>query len=273
MSTTNAPGTPGAADQGTAQAAGEGLPDSFPSSTETKTEGTDETLFSEEETNGLPEDAKRRVDGMVANYKRRMNEVASLRKTTEAQLAQIQDQMRLLQSSETAEPASPSAPSKSKIDALLDRVSPTERPFLQSLVDAVREDVQANMAPIASAVTATQQQSELASVRTRYPDFDQIVTRGRLQELLARYPTIQSYDVAYRALKFEPLTSEHNRIRQERDRLLEDQKKRAATERPSGPSADRLASTSYLRMPKDQRRKLNIHELAAIAEKEMRGEA
>src|SRR3990167_7090819 len=183
-------------------------------STEDQAGASEDALFDEEETKNLPPEAEKRVKGFQRSYTKKMQELASRDKEMKSLLSELKAQRETLEPS--AEPGSPAAAqAKSKMEALLSRVKPEEQGFIKELVDTIREELGREVAPIADAVQQTRNHTEVTSLRTRYKDFDQVVSPDGLRDLLKRYPSIDSYEVAYKTLKHETLEREYERSQQE----------------------------------------------------------
>jgi hypothetical protein len=273
MSDPNTPTAPGDADQGTGSGGGLGEPGTTTPSTPPAEDqaGTSEgVLFTDAQIAAAAPAEQDRMRGMVAKFTKEMQSIA---KQKEANLAEREALLSERERVNQAETEAPSQASQSRLDKLLENpnMSSDAKSVIRELVEGVREELRGGIDPVIQATKQNRAAVELAQTQGKFRDFHQVVTEHVAKKIFAESPQIGSWDAVYKLAKFDALASEQQRTKAELTKYQKRAGEEAATERPSGPPAERLDTGWFDKMPAAERRKLSSYQIAQMNKRQARG--
>jgi len=230
----------------------------------------DQSLFTEQETAGLPEELKGRVGGMVKKFTQTQQALHEERKALEEERMTLREHIESLkQIDRSPDPRTAEEP-KSSFAEMLEQVPAQDRQTLIRLKEALGEDFRREfrqeVAPLQETLAKTRLATEWDRTKSAHSDFDQVMTRQAIGRFASLHPGISSPEVAYRFLKMEQLES------QSKNQLLELQKLRAnaaaaaRTEQPVGPSTGSIDLSDFHALPKEKRKSMTMHDMLKMAE-------
>ena len=272
----NAPTAPAiAGDQGTGS--GDGLDATTQAAPETPAaadqEGTSEPApFSEADIAAAPAGDQERMRGMLKSFTQAQQRV----KAKERELADIVGRLereRVARDSETAEaPAVAPAPAKTleqEEQELYQGLDPNVASLLKKQAALIEQRVSQKFQPIAAGAAEARSTAALTAARARFPNFDQVVDINFARQVLTRNPGM-SLEEVYVLADYNNQKASAARAQAELNKYQLGEKRKAQTERPSGPSVDNLDFTWFEKMKPEERAKLSSSQIYELSNKRSR---
>lgn len=272
----NAPTTPAVGDQGTGS--GDGLDTTAQTAPEAPAPEADQAgisepaPFSEAEITAAPPGDQDRMRGMVAKWTKSMQSV----KAKERELADIVGRLereRVARESEPAEaPATPPAPAKTleqEEQELYQGLDPNVANLLKKQAALIEQRVSQKFQPIAAGAAEARSTAALTAARARFPDFDQKVNIDFARQVLTRNPGM-SLEEVYVLADYNNQKTEAARAKAEVAKYQMGEKRKAQTERPSGPSVDNLDFSWFEKMKPEERAKLSSSQIYELSNRRSR---